>query len=72
MFDALTSARAYKDGWPIEQALHFLAASSGTHFDPICVSAFMARVDEVRAIHAAFPGAEESEARSHDLQYVPA
>ncbi len=72
VFDALTSARAYKDGWPIEQALHFLAASSGTHFDPICVSAFMARVDEVRAIHAAFPGAEESEARSHDLQYVPA
>jgi putative two-component system response regulator len=72
VFDALTSARAYKDGWPVDQALHFLASGSGSHFDPVCVSAFMARADDVRRIQAAFPGVEDSEARSHDLQYAPA
>jgi len=72
VFDALTSSRPYKDGWPVEQALHFLASGSGSHFDPICVSAFMARADEVRRIHDAFPGVEDSEARTHDLQYAPA
>ncbi len=70
VFDALTSARAYKDGWPVDQALHFLASGSGTHFDPVCVSAFMARADEIHAIHAAYPTEDESEARRHDLIYT--
>ena len=72
VFDALTSARPYKDAWPVDQALHFLASGSGAHFDPVCVSAFMARVDDVRAIQSAFPGSEDSAARNHDLQYVGA
>lgn len=69
VFDALTSARAYKDGWPVDQALHFLASGGGTHFDPVCVNAFMARAVEVRAIHAAYPTEDDSDARLHDLQY---
>jgi putative two-component system response regulator len=41
VFDALTHARPYKAAWPVEQALAQIEHSSGSHFDPRIVSAFM-------------------------------
>jgi len=50
VFDALTSERPYKKAWTVEEAIDFLMAGSGKHFDPDCVNAFLAAWDEVEAI----------------------
>ena len=40
VFDALTSARPYKQAWPVERAVAFIAEQAGTHFDPGLLPAF--------------------------------
>jgi response regulator RpfG family c-di-GMP phosphodiesterase len=50
VFDALTTVRPYKKSWSIQQAVDFLNAGAGTHFDPRCVHAFLERFDEVLEI----------------------
>jgi putative two-component system response regulator len=42
VFDALTSDRAYKKAMPRADALAFIREQSGLHFDPACVTAFLA------------------------------
>ncbi len=54
VFDALTTERPYKKPWAIEDAMDFLFANAGTHFDPLCVAAFIARIKDVLAIRASF------------------
>ncbi len=54
VFDALTSARPYKRAWDLDEARAFLEAQSGSHFDPLCVSTFLAVWDEVLAVRAHF------------------
>lgn len=54
VFDALTSVRPYKRAWSLDEARVFLEQQSGAHFDPQCVAAFLARWDEVLAIHAQY------------------
>jgi len=34
VFDALTSARPYKQAWPVEQAVEYLQQQRGKHFEP--------------------------------------
>jgi putative two-component system response regulator len=41
VFDALTSARPYKKAWSIEAAVEEVRISSGNHFDPELVDAFL-------------------------------
>lgn len=41
VYDALTSARPYKNAWPVEKALSFLQQYKGSFFDPDCVDAFV-------------------------------
>lgn len=43
VFDALVSDRPYKRAWPRQDALDYLAAQSGSQFDPRCVSVFLDR-----------------------------
>ena len=50
VFDALTSERPYKQAWDLERARAFLIEHSGTHFDPLCVDAFLAVWDDVLQI----------------------
>ncbi len=50
VYDALTSARPYKQAWSAEHALAYLVENKGAHFDPVCVDAFIAQLDNVRAI----------------------
>lgn len=40
VFDALTSARAYKPAYGIEQALAIMAEGCGSHFDPVMFDLF--------------------------------
>ena len=41
VFDALCSSRSYKDSWTLEAAMAEIQASSGSHFDPLVVDAFL-------------------------------
>lgn len=54
VFDALTSERPYKKGWPVEQAIALLKNERGEHFDPQCVDALLASMDEVLEIMTRF------------------
>lgn len=54
VFDALTSERPYKKAWTLEEAVDFLVAGSGSHFDPDCVQAFLNAWEEVLEIRQRF------------------
>ena len=54
VFDALTSARPYKQAWTIEDAVAFLKENRGKHFDPACLDAFFSGWDSVLAIGKRF------------------
>ena len=60
VFDALTSKRPYKEAMPAEAARAYLEAKTGVEFDPACVEAFLARWDDVVAIHAPRMDASQS------------
>lgn len=52
VFDALTSERPYKKAWTLEEAVDFLTAGAGTHFDPRCVQSFLNAWDDITAVRA--------------------
>ncbi len=47
VFDALMSERPYKKPWTLQQSLDYLKQEKGQHFDPDCVDAFFARLDQI-------------------------
>ncbi len=51
VFDALTSERPYKSAWPIEQAVDYMLAQSGQHFDPKLIDVFMRCLPKVLKVH---------------------
>ena len=67
VFDALTSARPYKQAWTLEAAMEHLQRGAGSHFDPVCIKALLAGWDEICEIRARF--SDEVPAAS-DLEYV--
>jgi putative two-component system response regulator len=58
VFDALTSARPYKPAWDIDVARDFNVDQTGSHFDPACVSVFLAAWSEVLDIRDRFVDAD--------------
>ncbi len=51
VFDALTSARPYKNAWSVDAAVELITKNSGKHFDPALVGAFLGvlpKVEEIR------------------------
>jgi HD-GYP domain-containing protein (c-di-GMP phosphodiesterase class II) len=50
VYDALTSERAYKDGWPEDKILSHIRSQKGKHFDPELVDVFFSIYDVIRAI----------------------
>ncbi len=58
VFDALTSARPYKPAWSLERARAYLEENRGTHFDPVCVDAFLAVWEEALLIREQFADSE--------------
>ena len=55
VFDALLSARPYKEPWPLEKALALMKEESGSHFDPVLIDVFFESLEEILAIREAFP-----------------
>jgi two-component system response regulator RpfG len=54
VFDALVTARPYKQPWTIEDGFAYLQSQKMKHFDANCVDAFAAGIERVREIHAAY------------------
>jgi response regulator RpfG family c-di-GMP phosphodiesterase len=54
VYDALTSARYYKEAMGHEESRDFIARERGKHFDPDVVDAFMAHEEEFAEIAAKF------------------
>ena len=50
VFDALTSARAYKPAMTVEQTLKTMQEGRGTQFDPAVVDAMIRRIDEFEEV----------------------
>jgi HD-GYP domain-containing protein (c-di-GMP phosphodiesterase class II) len=50
VFDALASARSYKEAMPFEQAMSIIKEGAGTHFDPQIVQAFINAQDQVKVV----------------------
>ena len=56
VFDALTSVRPYKRAWSVEDAVSFIEAHAGSHFDPNLVKLFLNCLPQVLEIKAQFSG----------------
>jgi len=54
VFDALTSERPYKKGWPVEEAVDEIIKLKGIHFDPEIIDVFQQSVDDFRNIQATY------------------
>jgi putative two-component system response regulator len=54
VFDALISKRPYKRAWTLDEAYTVIKKSSGTHFDPMIVDAFVRNWPEVVEISHRF------------------
>ncbi|MFO7603546.1 MAG: HD domain-containing phosphohydrolase, partial [Gammaproteobacteria bacterium] len=51
IFDALTSKRPYKEAWPVDKAMAWLDAESGSHLDPDVLAAFKQAMPGVMDIY---------------------
>ena len=52
VFDALVAERVYKPGMPFDKAMSIIKESSGEHFDPVIVQAFVNAEERIRAVTA--------------------
>jgi len=50
VYDAISSARPYKNAFPDEKCLKIIVEGRGNHFDPAVVDAFVSRYDEILQI----------------------
>ena len=51
VYDALTTDRAYRAGWPHDEAVQYLKDNAGSHFDPAIVSAFLTVLERSPRLH---------------------
>ncbi|HIC45635.1 MAG TPA: two-component system response regulator [Methylophaga aminisulfidivorans] len=54
IFDALTSARPYKEAWPVEEAIEFINEQSGKHIDPALPPILIEHLPEILRVKLAF------------------
>lgn len=59
VYDALISKRVYKEAFPHEQAVAFIAEGKGKHFDPAVVEAFLRLEKRFKAIADKLPDNQE-------------
>lgn len=50
VFDALSSARPYKDAYTLEQCVEIMEQGRGKHFDPTILDAFLNRQNEIASV----------------------
>jgi HD-GYP domain-containing protein (c-di-GMP phosphodiesterase class II) len=64
VFDALASRRRYKNSWSVGDALAYLRAESGKHFDPSLIADMMELEDILGKIYERFPDVPSDETRT--------
>ncbi len=47
VLDALTTARPYKEAWPMDQAFDYLERHAGSHFDPGAIDSLLKKKEQV-------------------------
>jgi putative two-component system response regulator len=52
VFDALSSARPYKEAFPVEKCFQIIREGRGSHFDPAVVDAFFDAEEEILSIRS--------------------
>lgn len=60
VWDALTSARSYKQAWPIERAMDYVLRERAAHFDPEVVDAFQASIDDFEEVRSSLADTSSS------------
>jgi two-component system response regulator RpfG len=50
VYDALTTERPYKKAWSNQEALEYIYSNKGSHFDPVCVEAFMMQFSKISLV----------------------
>lgn len=58
VYDALSSARVYKEAWDESEVLSKIKAESGRHFDPELVEIFFSSLDILRAVQQRYRDAD--------------
>jgi len=58
VFDALISARPYKEPWPVEKAMALIRDEAGKHFDPDLVKHFVSIQDQIIRIRDKYSDGE--------------
>ena len=66
VFDALTTARPYKEAWSVERAIDLLKEEAGEHFDPELVPLFIDHLDQILEIKEKW--AEKTESLDEPVQ----
>ncbi|WP_114418621.1 HD domain-containing phosphohydrolase [Marinospirillum perlucidum] len=61
VFDALTSARPYKQAWSIKSAVDLIVSESGQHFDPEVVEHFQKCLPQLLAIRQEYTQEEQGQ-----------
>ena len=51
VYDALTTDRSYRPGWPHDEAVQYLKDNAGSHFDPAVVKAFLTVIERSPRLH---------------------
>jgi two-component system response regulator RpfG len=69
VFDALTSSRPYKRPWSVSAAVQYIRDRSGSHFDPDCVTAFLANLDAIRTVRQQLHDAQRTDRMGPNGQY---
>ncbi|SDM17244.1 putative two-component system response regulator [Janthinobacterium sp. OK676] len=64
VFDALTSVRPYKRAWPVPDAVAYLQAQQGSHFDARLVELFVQQLPAIDAIRLRWAEQEEHHAQA--------
>ena len=64
VFDALTSMRPYKRAWPVPDAVGYLQAQQGSHFDARLVELFVQQLPAIDAIRLRWAEQEEHHAQA--------
>ena len=60
VYDALSQRRCYKEAWPEDQVLSFMAERRGTHLDPDLIDLFLKHIDLFREIRENNPDEKPS------------
>ena len=59
VFDALTSVRPYKKAWSVEDAVAEIKNTSGSHFNPLLVKAFIDSLPEILEVRGKYSENDE-------------